>query len=31
MARYIWREGAWRDRDGNVMEATGEGICAPMI
>jgi hypothetical protein len=29
--RYFWRDGAWRDSDGNKMEAHGDGVCAPAV
>lgn len=29
--KYVWRDGAWRDSDGNKMETSGDGICAPRI
>lgn len=28
--RYVWRDGAWRDRDGNPMETSG-AVCAPAV
>ena len=31
MAKYTWRDSAWRDSEGNPIELTGDGICTPMI
>ena len=28
--RYVWRDGAWRDRDGKKMQ-TPDVVCAPII
>lgn len=32
MARFFWKDGAWRDRDGNPMEIPErDGVCAPRV
>lgn len=32
MARYVWRDGCFRDRDGNPMDLPERGgICMPMV
>jgi hypothetical protein len=31
MPTYKWRDGAWRDNDGNLMDIPERGVCAPMI
>lgn len=32
MTRYVWRDGAWRDRDGALMPVpVRDGLCIPAI
>lgn len=32
MARFFWRDGHWRDRDGNPMDLpSGNDVCCPRV